>query len=59
MLTFQGAYLIRCWRRDRTICRIEITHVATGERVLVQSTAAAVTWIGEHQPSEAAASERR
>lgn len=45
MLTAYGAYLIRCWWNGEAVCRVEIRHIQTGERVVVRSTAAALEWI--------------
>jgi hypothetical protein len=45
MLTHDGTYLIRCWKRDRETCRVEVIHVQSGERALLDSTAAALAWI--------------
>lgn len=48
MLTHDGTYLIRCWKRGRETCRVEVIHVQSGERALLDSTAAALAWIDNH-----------
>lgn len=48
MLVSYAAYLIRCWRDDVQVQRVEIVHVQSGERTLVHSTEAALGWIDQH-----------
>ncbi len=50
MLTAYGAYLIRCWWNGEEVCRVEIRHIQTGERVVVRSTAAALECIDGDWP---------
>ncbi len=50
MLTPYGAYLIRCWWNGEVVCRVEIRHIQTGERVVVRSTAAALEVIDGDWP---------
>jgi len=49
MLTAYDAYLIRRWRQENEVSRVEVVHIQTGERLLVQSTAAAFEWIDRHR----------
>ena len=48
MLVSYGAYLVRCWHEGAEVKRVEIVHVQSGERVLVHSAEAALTWIDRH-----------
>jgi hypothetical protein len=50
MLMAYGAYLIRCWWNGEAVCRVEIRHIQTGERVVVRSTAAALEVIDGDWP---------
>lgn len=48
MLVSYGAYLIRCWRQGSEVKRVEVVHIQSGERVLVHSAEAALSWIDQH-----------
>jgi hypothetical protein len=39
------AYLLRCWRLPDGTQRVEIEHIASGERERVDSLTAAAAWI--------------
>jgi hypothetical protein len=45
MANWYGSFLLRYWRRDCGVERIEIEHIQSGERTRVVSLAAAVAWI--------------
>lgn len=59
------AYLLRCWWLPDGTQRVEIEHIATGDRTQVGSLTAAVAWITEqrdqrrHAAGEAAGVPRR
>jgi hypothetical protein len=41
-----GAFLLRWWRRDSGVQRIEIEHIQSDARAVVASAPAAVEWAG-------------
>ncbi|MGH2442199.1 MAG: hypothetical protein ACRDFX_03425 [Chloroflexota bacterium] len=50
MLVSYAAYLIRCWCEGAEVKRVEVVHIQTGERVLLHSTEAALSWIQDQSP---------
>ena len=53
------AFLLRCWRLGDGAQRIEVTQVQSGERTLVTSLTAALTWIGVRAAENEAGSPAR
>jgi hypothetical protein len=52
MFNRYAAYMIRCWRDDCALRRLEIVHIQSGERVVVESLSAALEWIDAHRPPD-------
>lgn len=48
-------FLIRHWRLDGGVERVEVTHVPTGTHVLLLSLAQAIEWISSQMPPPAEA----
>ena len=48
MASMYGAFLLRCWRLNGGVERIEVAHIQSGERTRVASVAAALDWIRDH-----------
>lgn len=42
-----GTFVLRCWWLARGATRVEVEHVQSGERVRVDSLAAALAWLEE------------